>query len=141
MCKIFTDESCMPKRRKLCNAVISTILWPFLTHIRVMFCYLRNIFASRFPKWLQFSLKSYMPYKTICWIIKNILGPCLAHIRTMFRQFIPKLCIYIFLFTYWDPIGPMFGPYEGHVLAISTVYWFLVAWNGLNFHWRVMQAI
>ena len=26
-----------------------------------------------------------------------------------------------FILTYWDPIGAMFGPYQGHVLAICMI--------------------
>ena len=97
----------MPKRRKLCTAVIGNILWKFLSHIRVMFCYLCNIFASRCPKWLKFSLKSYMPNKR---------KPYVELLR-----------------SYWDHVWPILGPCSGNLYQNCASIHKKVFKSSLNF--------
>ena len=97
----------MPKRRKLCNAVISTILWPFLSYIRVMFCWLHNIFASRCRKWLKLSLQSYMLNK-----------------RKPYVEF---------LRSYWGHVWPILRPCSGNSYQNFASIHMKVFKSSLNF--------
>ena len=77
-------------------------------------------------------------------IRRTMLGPCLSHIRAMFWPFLLYLCFQMLemaqIFTgrtcmpnrriqfdvkllgpYNSHVGAMFGPYQGHVLTISTI--------------------
>ena len=44
------------------------------------------------------------------------------------------------MWNYFDHIKAMFGPYQSHVLAISTISLLLDGWNGSKVHWRDMHA-
>ena len=55
----------------------------------------------------------------------------LAGLALMGPKDMPMLCIIR---------RTMFGPYEGHVLAISTIGLLLDARKGSNFHWLVINA-
>ena len=83
----------MPKERKLCNFVIGTIVWPFLGKLGSYIGYFYIFFASRCLKWLKFSLESHAS----------------------------QIEEYHQMSNYMDSIRAMFGPYEGHVLDISTI--------------------
>ena len=82
--QIFTGESCKPNRRIPLNV---KLLGPYKGHVWAIlgpcFGYYCNIFASRCPKWLKFSLKShafqigdYLQFS----IIGTIFGPGFGHI-------------------------------------------------------------
>ena len=98
MAQIFNGESCKPKREIPINV---KFLGPYQGHVWAIFgsCfgYFYNIFAFKCLKWLKFSLESHASQKEEYHSLSN----------------------------YWDHIRAMFGPYQGHVWAISTISLFI----------------
>ena len=143
MTKFFTDESCTPNRRIFSNVQLLGPYWGNVwAKLGLCFGQFCNIFAFRCLKWLNFSLKSHACQIEDCSsIFQTISGQCLDHNRAMFWLFLQYLCFQMLemaeFFTeescmpnrrilFNDPLlGPqkaMLGPYQGHVLAISTIY-------------------
>ena len=106
MAQIFTQESCIPNRRKTFNVELSG---PYFCHVWAILgpclSYFYNIFACRCLKWLKFLLKCHA-----CQIEEyfkvQLFGP------------------------YWGHVWAIYG----QVLAISTISLLVDALNGSNFH-------
>ena len=129
---------------------IGPILGPCLGHIRAMFGpFLYNL-CFQMPEMAKiFTIQSCMPNRRILFKVQllgpywghiwAILGPCLGYLYKIFACGCLKLfkCSlkshayqieeYPLMFNYWDHIWGMFGLYQGHVLAISTLYLLLYA--------------
>ena len=95
---------------------IRAIFGPYQGHVLAIlgpcFGYFYNILASRCLKWLKFSLVNHASQ-----IEENHS-----------------------MLNYWEYIVAMFGPYQGHVFAISTISLLLDAYTCSNCHWKVISA-
>ena len=73
---IFTEESCMPNRRKFFNVeILGPHFGTVCTILGSCFGYLYKFFASRCLKWLKFSLKNH-ECKDVISLNFKLLGPC-----------------------------------------------------------------
>ena len=163
MAQICTEESSKANRRIPLNV---RLFGSYKGHVWAIlgpcFGFFYNIFASRCPKWLKFSLESHAcqierrpfnvkllgPYKGHVWAI---LGPCFVYLYNIFvsrclkwvkfslKHYLCQPKEYSWMMNSSDPIGAMLGPYYGHVLAISIITFLLGVWNGSTCSWKVMH--
>ena len=148
-------ETCMPQRKLSLMFTIWYHIWAMFWLYWGNFLAFSNIFASWCLKWLIFSRKSHACHQKLLFSV-DLLGPYWWHAIAILGQcFVYFYNIYLHLYVVnvlnfswrvkhakWkktlvvenlDHIKALFGSYQGHVLAIYTIYIFLEVWNGSNF--------